>query len=100
MSEIIIVKESPTKHLLKDRIVSISCGREHILFLTNTAQVYSMGSNEFGKLGLNQKLIKSSSIPVLIETLQNVKQIATGLNHNLCLTVDGQLYSWGDNELG
>ena len=38
-------------------IKSVGCGFEHSVFLSDNGHVYSMGSNQDGKLGIGDKLI-------------------------------------------
>lgn len=37
----------------KLQISLVACGFAHVLMVTKQGQLYSMGSNEFGQLGLN-----------------------------------------------
>ena len=78
----------------------ISCGNEHSLILSNNNEVYGIGSNEDGVLGLNDTKIKSFK-PILIhfgendEYTKKIKQISCGSVHNLALSDDGKIFSWG-----
>ena len=79
---------------------SISCGNEHTLILTNNKEVYGIGNNEDGVLGYNDTTLKSYK-PLLIhfgendEYTKRIIQISSGTVHNLSLTDDGKLFSWG-----
>ena len=79
---------------------SISCGNEHTLILTNNKEVYGIGNNEDGVLGYNDTTLKSYK-PLLIhfgendEYTKRIIQISSGTVHNLSLTEDGKLFSWG-----
>ena len=79
---------------------SVSCGNEHSLILTNNKEVYGMGSNEDGVLGYNDITLKSYN-PLLIrfgekdEYTRRIGQISSGTVHNLALTEDGKVFSWG-----
>jgi alpha-tubulin suppressor-like RCC1 family protein len=64
--------------------------------------VYGMGSNQYGKLGLDQN-IKAQSTPKLIDSLSQHKiaSVACGLNHALAVTTEtGVVYSWGSGNQG
>jgi alpha-tubulin suppressor-like RCC1 family protein len=44
--------------------------------------------------------IPNTYIPVLVRNLNNIKQVSAGSYHTLVLTKEGQVYSFGRNELG
>lgn len=79
---------------------SISCGNEHSLILSKNKEVYGIGSNEDGVLGCKDIKLKSYK-PILIhfgekdEYTKRIKQISCGTVHNLALTDDGKIFSWG-----
>ena len=79
---------------------SISCGNEHTLILTPNKEVYGIGSNEDGVLGYNDITLKTYK-PLLIhfgekdEYINKIIQISSGTIHNLALTDDGKIFSWG-----
>ena len=80
----------------------ISCGNEHSLILSTDNNVYAFGSNEDGVLGLKNKTIKSYK-PIKInfgEYDQKIKNISAGTVHNLALTNDGKIFSWGSAQGG
>ena len=78
----------------------VSCGNEHSLILSKNNEVYGIGNNEDGVLGLNDLKLKSYK-PILIhfgekdEYTKKIKQISCGTVHNLALTEDGKVFSWG-----
>jgi alpha-tubulin suppressor-like RCC1 family protein len=56
-------KQTDSKKLLTPKtcsfnilILSVSCGEDFTFLLTNADLVYGMGSNQYGKLGLNQNI--------------------------------------------
>ena len=79
---------------------SISCGNEHSLILTKNNEVYGIGSNEDGVLGNNDITLKTYN-PLLIhfgekdEYTKKIVQISSGTVHNLALTENGKIFSWG-----
>ena len=79
---------------------SISCGNEHSLILSKNKEVYGIGNNEDGVLGCKDIKLKSYK-PILIhfgekeEYTKRIKQISCGTVHNLALTDDGKIFSWG-----
>ena len=82
----------------KPKIVSISCGDNFSIFLSERGNVYSMGSNnKYGQLGLGNTDIQLS--PNIISFFKNnkikISQISCGYCHVLALSEKGNVYSWG-----
>nr|ACO14918.1 Secretion-regulating guanine nucleotide exchange factor [Caligus clemensi] len=81
------------------RMKGISCGLRHTLFLDSRGNVYGVGSNRKGQLGLTNKgSILVSPSPVVMD--RNVAQISAGQNFSLCLSEDGSVFGFGDNKFG
>lgn len=57
-------------------IKQVACGEEHSAFISNRGYVYTMGSNNEGRLGINDDSVKYSSTPVLVEALLTQRVIA------------------------
>ena len=74
------------------------------MILSKQGELFSIGSNEFGQLGLNDRQLNFTTAPLLVQEVQTkglvVKQIASGQNHSMILTQNGQIYSWGSNLFG
>lgn len=83
-----------TKNLKK--IVSAAVGQSHTLLLAQTGEVYAMGDNKNGSLGLGEHVEKTAE-PWLIDALQghNIRQISAGAEHSLVMCEDGHVFSWG-----
>jgi alpha-tubulin suppressor-like RCC1 family protein len=68
--------------------------------------LYSIGSNEFGQLGLNDRKLDYTTAPLLVLAFKTensedgIVQIACGSNHNLVLTRGQEMYAWGSNNQG
>ena len=79
---------------------SVSCGNEHTLILEKSKMVYGIGSNEDCVLANSDIKLKSYK-PLLIhfgekdEYTKKIVQISSGTIHNLALTDDGKIFSWG-----
>ena len=97
--------------------ISASCGNEHSLILSNEHIVYSFGSNEDGILGINlnhdsdkeikvknseRKKIKSYKFNKIDfgEYTNKIIEISSGTVHNLALTYNGKIFSWGSAQGG
>jgi alpha-tubulin suppressor-like RCC1 family protein len=64
--------------------------------------VYTMGSNQDGKLGLGRTDIEESNVPCLVESLsgEHVVDVSAGSSHTAAVTSEGLGYSWGQSECG
>lgn len=82
---------------LPNTIMDIFTGQSHTFFLTNNGEVYGVGSNEKGQLGIGHN--NTIYIP---EKINNhiFKKIAAGANHSIFLTKNGIVYASGDNTMG
>lgn len=92
-------------------IVHISTGKDHFIALDNNGVVYGMGDDSFGQLGLenytkerefqmkmyNNFVERRERVPKLIKMPEKVKKIVCGENHTLALTVNGNIYGFGNN---
>ncbi|ORY08112.1 RCC1/BLIP-II protein [Basidiobolus meristosporus CBS 931.73] len=92
------------------KIKQIIGGEHHSLALTEAGEVYGFGRSDSSQLGLPANLAaqdedgneashkKAVGTPTKIPDLPAIKFIACGSNHNLALTTDGNVYSWGFGE--
>ena len=80
----------------------MACGDAHSHILSAEGYVYSMGSNEDGRLGIGQtfKELQVSVSPRLVEKLSQVKVIAAGGSHSIAITSNYEVYGWGSAENG
>lgn len=84
---------------LCDDIAQVACGVFHSAFVTSKGNVYTMGGNSFGQLGLGTK--KSQSRPEKVVHLENV--IITKVqcsNFTAAISDKGHLYVWGSGVFG
>lgn len=89
--------------LAAHRIRSIAPGGGHVLFLTESGKVFGRGHNAHGQLGLGEDLLgHAQSEPMLIEALadEEIVAVAGGRSHSAAVTVDGDVYCWGDSSDG
>jgi alpha-tubulin suppressor-like RCC1 family protein len=90
--------ETPT-----DRFSMIAANGMHAIFLTKDGKVYGIGENSKGELGdgkLRSTLIPSAMDTSNISGNKTVTQVACGNLHTVILTVEGRIYSFGDNTFG
>ena len=81
-----------------DYIVSIKSGADHSLALSNNGFLYGWGSNHFGQLALNDKIIYT---PTLIDSIDStITKIDCGRYTSYVLTNQAQLYGFGSDSHG
>lgn len=78
----------------------IAAGQQHCVGIGVRGNVFTWGGNSKGQLG--DGFLNSCSSPTLVPQLKHrpVISVVAGENHCLCMTVGGNLYSWGDNAHG
>jgi hypothetical protein len=95
-------------------VVAVTGGNAHSLAIksdgtgdgsANDGTVYTWGSNSKGQLGHDPNPATSgfepSSTPSQVSGLTDVKDVASGLNHNLATTSPhGAVWAWGCNDYG
>jgi len=90
---------TPTKIKFNNvKTCSISVGGRHTLMLTESGELYSCGSNDFGQLGREGSQTRLEQVTSLSE--YTVKQISSGANHSLAVDQWGSTFSWGSDECG
>jgi alpha-tubulin suppressor-like RCC1 family protein len=59
--------------------------------------MYTMGSNEYGKLGIGADKSHKKNIPCLVYDLQDyfITHISCGWYHTAAVTEEGKLFTWG-----
>ncbi|CAG0901286.1 unnamed protein product [Darwinula stevensoni] len=88
--------------LSKKRIKKIACGSgPHLLACTYEGELYSWGHNGYCQLGNGSS--SQCTVPTLITsnlTDKKVADVACGSHHSMCLTDDGEVFTWGQNNCG
>ncbi|CCH57982.1 hypothetical protein TBLA_0A01815 [Henningerozyma blattae CBS 6284] len=85
----------------KYNIVQIASGKDHLLFLDESGEVFAWGNGQQNQLG--RKILERFRLKTLDPRsfgLRHVKYIASGENHCFALKKDGTLVSWGLNQFG
>ena len=75
----------------------ISAGLSYMIAIDTTYKLYAWGRNDFGLLGVNDIINRSS--PVQIGS-SSWSQISAGVFTPLALDVNNVLYAWGNNNFG
>jgi alpha-tubulin suppressor-like RCC1 family protein len=94
----------------KVRIVQVAAGGglvrvAHSLLLTDTGRVLSFGTGQYGALGHGYnaaKQLPDQLSPKYIQALRSLRvvNVAAGELHSAAVTVDGDVYTWGDGFCG
>ena len=78
-------------------VVSVSCGLNHTLTITNDDHLWSWGKNRHGQLGHGDAEDRSSPQKTLFS---NISKISAGYIHSLFQNNKGEIFACGDNEFG
>lgn len=70
----------------------LSVRREH--FKNVSGVVLTLGQGDTGQLGLGPDIMERSK-PALVKDIKNVVAISAGGMHTVCLTKEGQVYTFG-----
>ncbi|XP_072277063.1 regulator of chromosome condensation [Pyxicephalus adspersus] len=91
----------PAKVQLSEKVVQVSAGDSHTAALTEDGKVFLFGSfrDNNGVIGLLEPM-KKSVVPIQVEIDAPVVKIASGNDHLVMLTADGDLYTSGCGEQG
>jgi alpha-tubulin suppressor-like RCC1 family protein len=91
-----------------EAIISVKAGREHVVFLSSSGSVYTLGNPESGRLGTGfnegtkqvSVLAAQNCTPVsmIIPFLSDVVAIDANHKGSAALCSDGAVYSWGNGK--
>ena len=84
-----------TKYETLINFYSITANNNQIYLLDFANNVYSMGNNNFGQLGLGDNIDRE--IPEKIENLSNIKTVVAGINYAYFIDFDGNVFAVGCN---
>ena len=95
-----VIKPSCIKVLKPDQVVAVSCGRSHTVVGMRSGEVWAMGCNSEGQLGVGRGVEWVSGPRQVVGLPHHVVQLATGAGHSLALTGEGRVWVWGSNTEG
>ena len=78
-------------------VLSVSCGFEHTLIITNDDHLWSFGNNEYGQLCLGDKKDRSKPQPT---SFSNISKLSAGWDHSLFEKNKGEIFACGYNYYG
>ena len=79
-------------------IIQFSCGYYHSLFLDSEGNVFSVGSNAHGSLGLNHG--NNQNVLSQIQDIPLIKLVSCSSESSYLIDYDGNLWSFGQNNHG
>lgn len=79
-------------------VTALKASESFAMALKSDGTVWSWGDNSYGQLGNGSTL--GETVPVPVQGLTKVKEIATGPSHALALREDGSVWAWGQNGYG
>ncbi|KAL6092296.1 hypothetical protein STEG23_017864 [Scotinomys teguina] len=91
----------PGKVELQEKVVQVSAGNSHTAALTEDGRVFLWGSflDNNGVIRLLEPM-KKSMVPIQVQLDMPVVKVASGNDHLVMLTTDGDLYTLGCAEQG
>eukprot|EP01083_Nonionella_stella_P182569 657261_1 len=102
MSPRIVATVKSKKMKLKFR--AIFCGSHNIFAVNRDGLLFAMGQDIFGQLGDPEKEYEmhanNSLRPIPALSGKRVRSVSAGAHHVLCLTEEGEAFSWGRNASG
>ncbi|EGG22456.1 regulator of chromosome condensation domain-containing protein [Cavenderia fasciculata] len=81
-------------------IERVALGRSFLLILTKQGKVLSIGSNEFGQLGISSQEQRGSQTLQVVQNLKDVVSMHAGFDHSFAVTKSGHAFGWGYNVEG
>ena len=89
-------------HNVPENSIQFSCGSSHSLFLDSEGNVYSVGSNYSGQLGLGQIANQNKHQNILnkIPNIPPIKIISCVYSSSYLIDFEGNLWSFGFNHQG
>ena len=89
------LEHSPVLELIEElsEIVRIECGSDHSMCIDDYDRLFLFGNNDYGQLGLNDRM--NRPIPIPHPILKEVMDISSYGNHSFVKTISNEIYAFG-----
>ncbi|XP_065051875.1 alsin-like [Rhopilema esculentum] len=77
-----------------------ACGEGQVIIVSTDYKVFSVGSNEYGQLGLGDRVDRKTPREISFLTEKFVNRVACGSRHSCAISKKGQVFCWGDSRHG
>jgi len=96
------VHSTPVQIPLPQAITAVAAGRDHVLALGKSGQVYAWGLNFSSQVGLfvSEQWPEVVTSPQLLPWFSDVQAVWANANQSFVKRADGKVYPWGQNMLG
>lgn len=98
-----ILYPNPYSHLqlitLDEPISKVVCGGSHSIILTDFGEIYGLGQNNLGQLGLGHRSYTEAQL-IKIQFPHKISQVACGEAYTIVLTENNEIFSSGRNLSG
>lgn len=83
-------------------VVKLAAGKDHILILDKSGDVYAWGVGTSNQLGVpvNNQLRSFVFGPLKVPGVKKIKEIAAGEFHSFAMDDEGRIFAWGLNNFG
>ena len=105
--KLLTIKPTPVALPKRNKIVSVSAGKDHSFALDKDGTVWAWGLNSHGQTGIKRNAGESAACitkPEKVTALSSpVKMIVGGSNYSIAITENGDTFGWGaatDGQLG
>ena len=78
----------------------IACGEGHVIFVSDSFQVFSVGTNDYGQLGLGDRVDRKTPREISFLSEKFLDRVASGPRHSGAISKTGEVFCWGDSRLG
>ena len=81
-------------------VKQVACGEEHLIFVSDCSQVFSLGGNNYGQLGLGDYVERKGPSEIQSLSEKHVSRVSSGTRHSCAITEAGDVFCWGDSRHG